>query len=300
MRTRRVGALARAAAMLAATGAAIALVTTGARSPLPDFVWHGPDGATSPGPRAAEALRAIARLLVVEYHLPLPSRLVARAYATRDGFERGLIVHAFLAAPRAARLAGFAAGVAIPGSLLLRESSVEPTPEWRRLVAHELTHVAQMELAGGEVPAARWLGEGMAEWVAYHVVERSISGAFDEHRRRARRRLCAAVHRGPLELASLAGPEAFVARVVRDGAQPTYDVAFHLVDQLVERQGLGALRAYFGSFRESLDPAVNFEAAFAMSVDEFEREIGRRAPVICQAAALSCPAGAAACRRATR
>jgi hypothetical protein len=282
MRTRRFGGAARGVAALAVAAAAIGVLTLGPRSPSPDFVWQGPAGVRSPGPQAADALRATARVLTVDYHLPLPSRLVARSYGTRDDFERGLMLHAFLEPRRAARLAGFAAGVAVPGSLLLRESTPEPTPDWIRLVAHELTHVAQMELAGGDAPAARWLGEGMAEWVAYQVVDRSVQGAFDAHRRRARGGFCATAAAGPLDLASLAAPEAFVAQVVRAGAQPTYDLAFHLVDRLAAHDGLASLRAYFGAFRESMDPAVNFEAAFGLTLGDFEREIARIAPRVCE------------------
>ena len=44
--------------------------------------------------------------------------------------------------------------------------------EWLRLIAHELTHVSQFELAGGEGRAEQWLAEGMAEHVAFQVLER--------------------------------------------------------------------------------------------------------------------------------
>jgi hypothetical protein len=295
MRTRRFGAVARGGSALTIAGAVIGMLTLGSTSPSPDFVWQGPAGARSPGPHAADALRATARILTVEYHLPLPSRLVARAYGTQDDFERGLMLHASLEPRRAARLAGFAAGVALPGSLLLRGSTAEPTPDWIRLVAHELTHVAQMQLAGGDAPAARWLGEGMAEWMAYQVVDRTVPGAFDEHRRQAQGGFCAIAAAGPLDLAALAGPEAFVAHVVRAGAEPTYDLAFHLVDRLAARDGLASFRAYFGAFRESMDPAVNFEAAFGLTLGDFEREIARVGLRTCEdvrpAAAPRVPSG---------
>src|SRR5688572_11348354 len=234
------------AAGVAAT--VIGLLSLGAPSRSPDFVWRGSSGAMSPGPRAAAALRAIARVLIVEYHLPLPPRVVARAYASRDRFARGLVVHAFLAPERAAQMAGFAAGIALPGSLLLREAA-EPTPDWIRLVAHELTHVAQIELAGGDTPAARWLGEGMAEWVAYGVLERTLPGAFEAQRRHVRSAVCRQLSAGPLGLSALGEPDAFVDRALRVGAQPTYHLVFDLVDQLIGRAGTASVRAYFGSFR---------------------------------------------------
>lgn len=267
-----------------AVGVAIgvtALLAMGMPPRSPDFVWRGPAGAPSPGPRAAAALRAIAQALRADYGLPLPPRLVARAYASRDGFAEGLVLHALLEPRRAAEVAGFAAGVALPGTLLLREPAADPTTDWMRLIAHELTHVAQIELAGGEVAAARWLGEGMAEWVAYGVVGRTDPAVLEGHRQRARPVFCAAVGAGPLGLAVLGAPEAFVDRTLEHGASPTYQIAFVLVDDLVGRAGFASLRGYFGSFRESLDAEANFAAAFGLTVADFERELVQGAAVSC-------------------
>jgi len=36
-----------------------------------------------------------------------------------------------------------------------------------RLIAHELTHVSQIELAVAKDAGEQWLAEGMAEWVAF-------------------------------------------------------------------------------------------------------------------------------------
>lgn len=44
--------------------------------------------------------------------------------------------------------------------------------EWLRLIAHDLTHVSQAELAGGDGRAEQWLAEGMAECVAFSTLER--------------------------------------------------------------------------------------------------------------------------------
>ena len=268
---------------IAAALAVIGLLSLGAPSRAPDFVWHGPSGAASPVPRAAATLPAIARVLAVDYGLPLPSRLVARSYASRDSFARGLVVHAWLEPERAAAMAGFAAGIALPGALLLRDASADPTPDWIRLIAHELTHVAQIELAGGEGPAARWLGEGMAEWVAYGVLARTVPRALAAHRRDVRPAVCTAINAGPLELAALGAPEAFLDRVLERGARPTYQLAFHLVDELVRRAGFASVRAYYGSFRELTDPEASFEAAFGMSVRDFEDEIARAGRMQCPA-----------------
>lgn len=261
---------------------ATGLLSLGMPPRSPDFVWRGTSGPPSPVPPAAMTLRAVAEVLRREFALPLPSRLVARAYGTSDGFARGLMDHALLEPRRAAELAGYAAGVALPGTLLLREPLLaDPAGDWVRLVAHELTHVAQIELAGGEAPAARWLGEGMAEWVGYSVLARTAPGTLEAQRAAARPAMCAAIHSGTLDLAALGTPQGFVQRAVVRGVVPTYQIAFALADDLIARAGLPSVRAYFGSFRESVDAEANFAAAFGVRLDAFEREALGRAAAAC-------------------
>ena len=67
--------------------------------------------------------------------------------------------------------------------LLQQESGETGGREWLRLLAHELTHVAQIELAQGEGRAAQWLAEGMAEWAAFRVLERLSLDTLPERRR---------------------------------------------------------------------------------------------------------------------
>jgi hypothetical protein len=82
---------------------------------------------------------------------------------------------------------------------------------------------------------------------------------------------------------------------LRVGAHPTYQLVFHLVDRLVGRTGFASVRAYFGSFRESIDPAAIFEAAFAVSLEDFAREIAREG--VLDTCAEGDPGGQAAGRR---
>ena len=99
------------------------------------------------------------RLITVlqELGLPLPSTRVY-VYASRQAFRRGIVEDANLSPDGADELAGFAVGLARPGRVLLNGRLADSGSEWLRLVAHELTHVAQFELAGGEGRADQWLG----------------------------------------------------------------------------------------------------------------------------------------------
>jgi hypothetical protein len=222
---------------------------------------------------AAASLRRIAEILRTDLGLPLPARITARLYDGRARFEQGLVTHAAVPAARAAELAQFAVGATIPGSLLLvaPARSGAPSIEWPRLIAHELTHLAQLELAGVEAGPAQWLAEGMAEWVAYETLGRLGLVGAEAHLAIARAAALEYVRRtGGLDLDALATAEGFLAGHQRAGTLRTYRLALHLADTLVKTHGLAALVGYFRAFRVSGDPDVNFAACFGRPVEAFE------------------------------
>jgi hypothetical protein len=226
------------------------------------------------GPNTETTIRPIAHILQRQFGLPLPARVTAHVYDGRVPFEQGLVTYAALPAPSAAEMAQFASGATIAGTVLLRAPVVAagPAVEWPRLIAHELTHLAQIELAGDDIGPAQWLAEGMADWVAYRVVDGL--GLSDFAGRRAIARMGAAEYvrraRG-LDLARLANPRTFIARHRDIGTLVTYRLTLHLTDELVSRHGFPALLSYFRAFRLSDDAEANFAAIFGISVDGFAR-----------------------------
>src|SRR5439155_1596155 len=139
-------------------------------------------------------------------------------------------------------LADFAIGVGRRRQLLLNEEGADTSRrEWLRLIAHEMTHVCQIELAEGEGRAAQWLAEGMAEWVAFTVLERLRLDTMPNRREVARRgiRNHAALISARLDLATLGTPRGFTVRHLREGSVPTYQLAFLMTDYLLEHHGFG-------------------------------------------------------------
>jgi hypothetical protein len=190
-------------------------------------------------------------------------------------FERGLVHDLGLAPPLAASLADFAAGVSAEHHLLLLEpESRRGARQWMRLVAHEMAHVSQVELAGREARAAHWLTEGMAEYVAYAVLERLGLGPAEAERLAmlddARVHLDA-LEPG-LELRLLDDPLTFYEHGRRAGMGPTYRLAFALADRLIARHGLARLVAYFRAFGAEPDRALNFQRTFGQSPADFQRD----------------------------
>ncbi|HEY3064652.1 MAG TPA: hypothetical protein VGL09_02615 [Methylomirabilota bacterium] len=222
------------------------------------------------------AVRGISALLVRDLGLPVPDEVMVYVYDSREVFERGLIHDAHIAPARAAELSDFAMGVGKRRQLLLYDATAsQGGREWLRLIAHELTHVAQFELAGGEGRAEQWLAEGMAEWVAFTVLERLGLDTVNDRRAVAMRsiRRQAAFAAGRLDLDSLGTPRGFTVRHLREGSLATYRLAFLMADYLIERDGFPRMVDYFRACAQVRDRHGNFTAAFGQTLAEFEAEV---------------------------
>src|SRR5437762_3848978 len=112
------------------------------------------------------AVRRVALVLRDDLRLPLPAEVTLRLYATPKLFEQGLVQDGGVAPSLAATISGLAVGASLESSLFLLEPSIglgrsadsrRGVREWLRLVAHEMTHVGQVELAGGQAaPRNGW------------------------------------------------------------------------------------------------------------------------------------------------
>lgn len=259
---RRVAALALLCVLL---GAALDTAAAAAGGPPPTVEVIG-----AARPEALDRLVAV----LTELGLRLPSRTRVYIYASRQAFRRGIVEDASLSPDGADELAGFAVGLARPGRVLLNGRLADAGSEWVRLMAHELTHVAQFELAGGEGRADQWLAEGVAEHVAFQVLERMGVGSLERQRKVALRRARgqAAVAQSRLDLATLGSPRQFTLRHQREGSTATYHLTFLLADYLVERHGLEKVIQYFGRLR-GRSSAAAFAATFGQTLQDFEREV---------------------------
>jgi hypothetical protein len=238
------------------------------------------DGPSSPPPaivRAPAAHRAAVDEVMgvlADLGLPMPPEIDVHVYETRAQFHRGLTEQAYVSPDRVDEIASFAAGLARPGRVLLHAKAAKGRREWRRLIAHELAHVSQFSLAGGGGRADQWLAEGLAERVAFDVLERLDLDSVTE--RRARALVTARQHpgfaRGRLDLVALGSPREFTLRHQRDGSLETYQLSFLMADYLLNRAGMPAVLDYFRRCR-SLDRERAFAAAFGQSVQAFEAEV---------------------------
>jgi hypothetical protein len=222
------------------------------------------------------AIRGISAILVRDLALPLPYTFTAYVYSDRHGFERGLVDDANVAPVRAAELSEFAVGIGKRRQLLLNdESGTARGREWYRLIAHELAHVSQIEMAQGEGRAEQWLAEGMAEWVAFNVLDRLGLDTVMNRRQMAVAgiRNHAALVAARLDLETLGNPRGFTVRHLREGSLPTYQLAFLMADYLIERDGFTRVVSYFRSFERKQDRHANFRDTFGQTLEQFEQEV---------------------------
>lgn len=223
-----------------------------------------------------DAIRGIAAILVRDLKLAMPMTFTAYVYSGRNGFERGLIDDANVSPNRAAELSEFAVGIGKRRQLLLNdEGGTARGREWYRLIAHELAHVSQIELAQGEGRAEQWLAEGMAEWAAFNVLERLGLDTVANRRSMAIAgiRNHAALVAARLDLETLGHPRGFTVRHLREGSLPTYQLAFLMADYLIARDGFPRVVAYFSSFERRQDRHTNFRSTFGQSLEQFEQEV---------------------------
>jgi hypothetical protein len=166
------------------------------------------------------------------------------------------------------------------------------------LLAHELGHVLQYELAGGKRgTSAQWLREGLSDWLGLRVMEtldraergKAWSRALARVRSPDRAQVMTLggpgslpewVERVPsrVRLPSLSALGSFpdwVQQLRGEAGGALYEYAFVAVSTLVEERGLPAVLHYFALFAEREDPAANFLEAFGQTEAQFEDRLQR-------------------------
>ena len=220
------------------------------------------------------AVEEVVSVMRDDLGLPVPQRVSVFVYESRASFRKGLLDEGYVPADRVDEIASFAAGLARPGRVLLHAGATPGRLGWTRLIAHELTHVVQFNLAGGDGRADQWLAEGLAERVAFEVLEHLGLDSLADRRDRAL--VGAREHpgfaAGRVDLAALGSPRAFTLRHQRDGSVETYQLSFLMADYLVDRYGLDVVLNYFRNCRV-MDRRRAFAHTFRQSIQQFERDV---------------------------
>jgi hypothetical protein len=220
---------------------------------------------------AGELVRHVAALVGDAFAVPLPPDVVLGLYPDRHAFAHALVREVGLAPRLAFELAGTAIGVALPRTVFLLTEREDP--DRVRLVAHEVMHLAQIELTGPEARPPRWLTEGSAEWAALTVLDRLGVDGVAERRWRARDAAHVYLTTHPeFTLALVDGAGDFRRWERATGSLVAYQVAYAMAEQLVARSGVAALVDYFRAFRDDGDSAKHFARVFGTTTARFARD----------------------------
>ena len=157
-----------------------------------------------------------------------------------------------------------------------------PWSERIRVLAHELTHTVEKNLADGRlISADLWLVEGFAEWVAYKVLDALDVESFAKGREQAIEVTAKArqYQTFPSLTQLVTGTEWLTwARTL--GREATYGQALLAVDFLIEQKSLSAVVEYFRLFGKLNNRERNFVTAFGEPVSAFEEEFSQHLQVL--------------------
>ena len=220
---------------------------------------------------------AAAALSVVEQDLRLPPlRGEIILYTDVAAFEAALVGEGHDPGVIASSLATLV-GVSTPGRIRLNAHHLYPYdwPDRVAALAHEMTHVAQYELAGGRRrDTEQWLREGMAEWVSLRVLEALGQGTASAGVRATRAALAGdAGARALPSLGDLASTDSWCRRIAEGLERRVYDLSLVAAADLIDRHGLGALIGYFERASRSDDHDDHFRSCFGETREGFEARV---------------------------
>jgi hypothetical protein len=140
------------------------------------------------------------------------------------------------------------------------------------VLAHELVHCVQFELAGGvRGSSEQWLREGFAEWASIRVLE-ELGAAVPGARLRQLQDEVRSARSPARSLDDIRTFSQWAALAARDDAA-VYAQATLAVDRLIARHGISRVVEYFRLFGSGDDADVNFRRAFGRDRWSFEAEV---------------------------
>jgi len=241
--------------------------------------------ALNPDASVFDIVDAVAAVVRDKLDLKLPAWRKAYVCRDEDAFSEGVLRN--FGARAWDGSVTLAAGMATPVGVFLRGDYLARRPLAGRVevIAHELTHLSQQELAGPRVhEVPRWIVEGHAEWVALNVVDRLGYGAYSVRRAQVARSVVDGAIPPTLlpGLVALDGRNEWSRWTRSLNHSATYGQAFLAVDRLAERYGSAKLVEFFSAFSRAPGTRECWDSVFPISypqfVDDFRSHLRSGAP----------------------
>jgi hypothetical protein len=221
------------------------------------------------------AIATIAYILERELDIP-PIDASLRFYHSRDALTNALVTSGYDTAA-ARRVTASVGALAADGKIILNDSVLVRRPWTQRIavIAHELTHVVQYQLADNRRGTSdQWLREGFSEWVAVRVLEQLDVTTVARARHMRMRHVRKAGRLPPLT--RLANGDEWLRLNGRADEVLVYPYAFLAVDLLVQQHGAPQVLEYFRLFASTDDREWAFRAAFGQDLATFDRILRER------------------------
>lgn len=159
------------------------------------------------------------------------------------------------------------------GLIVINMAGVPTSRQKIFLVAHEMTHQYQRQLAGRQAGEVKWLLEGMAETVGAQVVARRGYMTLEDYKNNWWTGLEHTVSRP--NLSEMKTAEGWSAALSRYGSPVTYKTAGLAVLILTERYGQQSVLNYFTLLGQGESSDESFQKAFGLSMADFIAEYSR-------------------------
>jgi hypothetical protein len=224
-----------------------------------------------------DAVDAVVSVMTEDLQMPVPATSFTLCfYPHREAFAQGL-TQQFKTDPALARdIARSGLGrlrQTTEGKQLLVNEEILGDLQWPErihVLAHELTHIVQYELADGKLAGDLWLIEGFADWVAYQVLE---ALGLDTFSRRKNLKIAQVKHEPELPLlAQMVTAKDWDALNAKYGSTIPYAQAFLAIDLLIQQRGLSSVIAYFRRPPHASDHIQIFQASFGIELSTFQHE----------------------------
>ncbi|HSF29426.1 MAG TPA: hypothetical protein VLK82_02995 [Candidatus Tectomicrobia bacterium] len=224
-----------------------------------------------------DAVDTIVSVMAEDLQIPVPeTSFTLYFYSNREAFAQGL-TEKFNTDPVVAREIATSALGRIRQTqegkyFLVNEEILEHLrwPDRIHVLAHELTHIVQYELAGGRLAGDLWLVEGFADWVACRVLE--VLGLDTFGRRKNQKMAQFSREQTPPSLSQMATVQDWDALSTRHGGAIAYGRAFLATDHLIQQHGLASVIEYFRHVNRASSRRQHFRAIFGEEPSAFERD----------------------------
>jgi hypothetical protein len=227
-----------------------------------------------------DAVDAIVSVMTEDLQIPIPRTFFTLYfYPYREAFAQGL-TEKFDTDPALAREIATSALGRIrqtkAGKQLLVNEEILDYLSWPariHVLAHELTHIAQYELAHERLVGDLWFIEGFADWVAYRVLEALGLDTFSQRKNQKIAQVKRKDEHLPLpSLSQMVTVKDWDTLSARYGSAIPYAQAFLATDLLIQQHGVSSVIDYFRRVSHSRGRLENFQAAFGEELLAFEHE----------------------------